>query len=103
MARKDISDEQVVRAYASYRSLDVSVWELLMEETGQPFKVCLRAAERALDRGLLEYGTSLNSAWVTDKACLKFNVSRIKQNRAELLDAIKGAANLLRNRYEVAA
>jgi len=39
--------------------------ERIQQETGLPFKVCLRAAEREFERGYIEYGTSIRSGWVT--------------------------------------
>lgn len=90
MARKDISDRQVCQAYEQRRvamidwaddaitalskiergeALPTAPWpyETLMRDTGQCFKVCYRAMERAYDHGLIEYGTSLRSGWLTNK------------------------------------
>jgi len=66
---KDITDEQVLRAVIKSRETDFTPWpyEILEAETGQPEKVCYRAMERADRRGLLEYGVSLRTAWLTDK------------------------------------
>ena len=68
MATKDITDKQVCEAYAAYNN-DRSMWpyEILQEVTGQPWKVCYRACERASRRGLVEYGVSLRSGWLTSK------------------------------------
>lgn len=88
MARKHISDRQVCRAVQAYqdaikalgpvplgyvfgafpcasKSLPLFPHEALAVETGQPEKVCYRALERACDRGLIEYGTSLRTGWLT--------------------------------------
>lgn len=72
MAMKHISDVEVLRAYeiADWNSKNRSImWPeaILKERTGQPEKVCYRAMERACDRGLLDYGVSLRSGWLTDK------------------------------------
>lgn len=69
MATKDVSDLQVVQAHAKYHAEPLGRWpyELLAEWTGQVEKVCFRAMERASDRGLLEYGVSLRTAWLTQK------------------------------------
>lgn len=82
MATKDITDIQVVNAYIKAKETRVKhtvlgclikpeflVWpyDILMQETGQCEKVCYRAMERACDHGLIEYGTSLRSGWVTEK------------------------------------
>ena len=68
--RKDITDAQVVAACAKahadrwkYRcSLDE-----LVSDTGAPVKVCYRAMERAMSRGLIECGVSLRTAWAEPK------------------------------------
>jgi hypothetical protein len=65
MARKDVSDAQVLQAYED----EAGGWariELLMERTGQPEKVVWRAMERACDRGYIEYGVSLKAGWLTE-------------------------------------
>lgn len=69
MSRKDISDLDVCRAY---RDSAASKWalypyELLKHWTGEPFKVCYQAMERADDRRLVEYGVSLRMGWLTEK------------------------------------
>lgn len=64
MKRSDITDEQVVEAcrlaLAPFgpRSLD-----RLIEMTGAPAQVAYAAMERANDRGLIDYGVSLRTAW----------------------------------------
>lgn len=68
MARKDISDIQVLRAYQKHKEGDSRFpYEILSEETGQPEKVCYAAMERAAGRGFLDYGVSLRSGWITEK------------------------------------
>ncbi len=67
MATKDISDLQVLKAYSRSRDLGKFPEEILQEETGECEKVCFKAMERAHDRGLIEYGCSLRSGWLTDK------------------------------------
>lgn len=67
MKRSDISDLTVIEAYDAAKILERPVLDVLMSLTGAPEKVCWRAMERAEERGYLDYGTSLNSAWVTDK------------------------------------
>ena len=68
MATKDISDKQVVAVVYRY-SQNYNLWpyQLLAEATGECEKVCVAAIQRATDRGFLEYGTSLRTAWLTDK------------------------------------
>lgn len=70
MATKDISDRQVCEAYRDSRAADPRMFwpeELLMQRTGQCEKVCFSAMNRADDRGLIEYGVSLRSGWLTDR------------------------------------
>ena len=70
MSMKHVSDLQVVRAMQAFRDRKLeSPWpyEALAVETGQCEKVCFRAMERACDRGLIEYGVSLRTGWLTDK------------------------------------
>lgn len=86
MATKDISDAQVCRAVQAYQDAmrpyklksgpfglfgveqdptPPYPYEALAAETGQPEKVCYRAMERAERRGLIEYGVSLRTGWLT--------------------------------------
>ena len=68
MARKDVTDKMVCEAVRDYQLChDAWPYELLAERTGQPEKVCFRAMERADEHGLLEYGVSLRTAWLTDE------------------------------------
>ena len=68
MATKDISDIQVLQAYKKAKLADDKwPYDFLMEETGQPLKVCFRAMERCCGRGYVDYGTSLRSGWITEK------------------------------------
>lgn len=69
MAMKDITDRQVVLAYIERDATwpRVFVYDILMRETGQPFKVCYKCMERACDRGYIDFGVSLRTGWVTDK------------------------------------
>ena len=82
MATKDISDLQVCEAVQHFceqlrqRAVDIEwPYERMAVETGECEKVCYRAMERAENRGLVEYGTSLRSGWLTEKgkALLEFS------------------------------
>lgn len=66
---KRISDLDVVRAVAAYRRPRGSIYpyEAIAAELGCPEKVAYRACERACDNGLIEYGVSLRTGWLTDK------------------------------------
>lgn len=80
MARKDISDLQVLQAYVDAKALRAErnraglggPWpeELLEQRTGQCPKVCWAAMERADARGLLEWGMNLRGGWLTEKGVL---------------------------------
>ena len=69
MATKDITDMMVLEAYEMRRLGFDTRWpyEMLMEQTGEPEKVCYRAMERAENRGLIDCGVSLRSGWITEK------------------------------------
>lgn len=75
MATKDITDRQVCQAYAKSAAERGPDWdkpyswpyEHLVEMTGQPMKVCYRAMERAEERGLIDYGVSLRTGFLTEK------------------------------------
>ena len=68
MATKDITDKQVCEAYFEFNQ-DRSRWphDLLHDRTGEHLKVCFCACERASKRGLVEFGVSLRSGWLTPK------------------------------------
>ena len=69
LRRADITDQMVCEAAKAYhldkRTPCAGILKRLVDQTGYPAKVVWCAMERACDRGLLEYGTSLNGAWVT--------------------------------------
>jgi len=69
MATRHITDLQVVRAQDYWCKNKDGPWsyEILQKETGECFKVCYRALERASKRGYLECGVSLRTSWLTDK------------------------------------
>ncbi len=69
----DIPDVMVVQAVARYQAegeqgaFGAFPYETMSAATGAPEKVCFMAMERADKRGLLDYGVSLRTAWLTDK------------------------------------
>lgn len=75
MATRDISDVQVLKAYQEFKkytgpwieSQCLFPYGVLMQWTGLSFKECYAAMERAERRGLIEYGVSLRSGWITEK------------------------------------
>jgi hypothetical protein len=79
MARKDISDILVCRAYAVMHE-EMERWaaagcqpgttfrrpqQILAAWTGEPDKVCWAAMERAFAHGLLDYGIGLHGGFLT--------------------------------------
>lgn len=68
MAKKDVTDLQVLQAYLQFSVDRNSPWpdDILREQTGMSVKVCCRAMVRAVRRGLVEYGVSLRAGWITD-------------------------------------
>lgn len=72
MATKDISDLQVVQAYAEMAMQHAGTAkrdyadDILARATGQPHKVCERAMERAHRHGLIECGMWLRGGWLTE-------------------------------------
>lgn len=89
--RSDITDEMVCRAYlpqmerrAAEAHLDIFeilegisrricsgvdepfADEVLQRQTGAPWKVIYAAMDRASDRGLIEYGVTMRSGWLTE-------------------------------------
>lgn len=69
MARKDITDEQCVRAAlaAHGERSPMATDEILAEMTGQPLKVCEAALERALNRGYIDCGVRIGRAFAMPK------------------------------------
>jgi hypothetical protein len=69
MATKDITDAQVVQAVIDSKASGREWWpyDLIMQQTGECFKVCYAAMERSSGRDLIECGVSLRTAWVTPK------------------------------------
>lgn len=74
MKRSDISDLQVCLAIAARGEIQREVprkgcWpdDALMEQLGCSRKVARRAMERADHRGYIDYGSSIRSAWLTEK------------------------------------
>jgi len=77
MATKDITDLQVLTAQREWlNNRGLHGYLRLSIATGQCAKVCYFAMQRAHKRGLLEYGTSLRTAWITEKGgeMLKNNI-----------------------------
>jgi hypothetical protein len=64
--RADITDLMVCEAVRDAKGTNEWPYELLARQTGVPEKVCFRAMERAFDHGLLDYGVSLRSGWLTE-------------------------------------
>jgi hypothetical protein len=74
MATKDVPDALVCAAYLRLQELrEAGVqrtpwpYDLLAKWTSQHWKVCYRAMERAASRGLIDYGVSLRTGWLTER------------------------------------
>ncbi|MBF4433261.1 hypothetical protein ERJ77_01875 [Vibrio anguillarum] len=70
MATKDISKYQVLIAVGVHNSeklSDRSIVNFLIKQTGQPCKVCIRALEREVNEESIDYGVSINQAFLTKK------------------------------------
>ena len=67
MQCKDIPDEVAIAAARDWRhptsDISVNALSLLVARTGAPEKVAYRKLERLCERGLLEYGVSLQCCW----------------------------------------
>jgi len=84
MKRSDVSNVDVCAAYAIARQLNCFPTAVLLAEFSdfnkeykegklrllEIEKVCYRAMERAESHGLIDYGVSLRSGWLTNKGIL---------------------------------
>jgi len=64
----EISDRQVMAAVVKARRNKVQLIdpaELLENATGEPQAACVACLERAVDKGLLNYGQDRKSCWLT--------------------------------------
>lgn len=89
--RADITDEMVCGAYRDALSMrlpkrgylkDKSPIDLLMGK-GFPYKVVLAATERAYERGLIDVGTSIGRAWLTDKGRMLLDKADLINNQPQ--------------------
>lgn len=64
-----ITDKMVCEAYLEAKRCNFKKYpyDILMQITGLPEKVCYKAMERACYSGFIECGVSLRSGWLTDK------------------------------------
>lgn len=89
MARKHISDIQVVICCWYFHAHRFSYCsrpdELLEDITGEPYKVCLAAMERANKRDLIDWGVSLRTAWPTYKGIQKVREAGLNLNKNNLV------------------
>lgn len=68
MKRSDINDYEVCLAVAEYqRTRGDFPYEILAEKFDCDEKLSFAACERAAERGLIEYGVSLRTGWLTEK------------------------------------
>jgi hypothetical protein len=73
--RAHIDDEMVIIACVVAKARKSSIFTILHFWFEVPKKVAWRAVERAIDRGYLDYGTSINYPWIEEKA--KFYLLRL--------------------------
>lgn len=68
MKRSDITDRMVLEAARDHMAIHgfPFITDLLVSRTGCPLKVAEAALRRAIGRGLLDYGVSERTAWLTD-------------------------------------
>lgn len=94
MARKHVPDHLVCMAYFYCNHVKCRIHvggitllpfpeELLCIWTKQPQKVCYRAMERAHRRGMIEYGVSLRTGWLTDLGRAAIGVPSRQPNERE--------------------
>jgi len=80
MQTKDISTLTVLRSCLESHPDDwrkgegsLPSWEIIMRYTGAPEKVVYSAMSREINRGCLEYGVSLRTAWLTEEGKAKLD------------------------------
>jgi len=67
MTRKDISTLIVLEAAEkAHTEKEGMTWEYIKRITGAPEKVIYAAMEREDEKGYLEWGVSLRTAWLTE-------------------------------------
>jgi len=89
--RSDISDIEVVLACKrAHETHGPFASELLMEKFQAPEKVVMSAMGRAVDRGYIEWGVSLRSAWPTAKGLALLDLPSIHES---LMRDLAGALN----------
>ena len=68
MKRSDITNEKVCEAVEQYqKDKDKFPYEILAEKFNCSEKLAYSACERAAKNGLIEYGVSLRTGWLTEK------------------------------------
>lgn len=81
MKRSDITDRMVLESARDRAAIPGMpfITELLIARTGCPLKVAEAALRRTIARGLLDYGVSERTAWLTDHgmALLKSEMSHV--------------------------
>lgn len=75
MKRSDIPTEEVMKAYQEYRANHAQFpTEILMKKYNCPEKLVYSAIKRDYDNGLIEYGVSLRTGWLTEKGLRLINL-----------------------------
>ena len=72
MKRKDIPTKLVIQScLKAHQPGEHRVsWEIIHEKTNAPDKVIYAAMQRDVDKGYLEFGVSINTAWATKKGII---------------------------------
>ena len=77
MRRSDISTLIVLEAAERAHTEKAGMtWQYIQRKTAAPEKVINAAMQREDDRGFLEWGVSLRTAWLTDTGKAKLNELR---------------------------
>lgn len=72
MKRSDIDTRMVLMAcHISSNGGKLPPFNMLMRKYNAPWKVVLRAMERDMGKGYLDYGTSIRTAWLTEEGKMK--------------------------------
>lgn len=77
MKRSDITDYDVCLAVREYNNtMGDFPYQTLAKKFGCDEKLAYAACERADDNGLIEYGVSLRTAWLTEKGAALLETKR---------------------------
>ncbi len=75
MKAADVPERAILEAYEAFHQGASWIWEVPALSVFPP-KVLWAKVDKLLGRGFLEYGTSIRSAWLTDKGRARLAVLR---------------------------